>query len=225
MSSALPTSGTNVPDLGLLGCLADLKDSNSSSVQPAFEHGPIVENCVSNDKKPAARVENDQCLESNRNGELSARTCKTSIFHRVAEVRKSQGLTERTVAKRMGVDVRTYRAMETPTTDLTLSELNAVQRALEVPLVDLLVDSQSLSRPVEERAKLVRTMKTAIAIRETKASSKIARLSQMLCEQLIELMPELKEVGGWPQFGARRGQSAVGRVLSNPIDTSDLHLD
>ncbi len=147
------------------------------------------------------------------------------VFHRVAEVRKTQGLTERTIAKRLGIDIRSYRQLECASTDLTLSQLVSLQRALEVPLIDLIEDSHELSRPVQERAQMVKIMKTAVAMRETSSTGRIGRLAEMLCTQLANLMPELKEVGGWPQFGARRGQSAIGRALAQPIDTTELRAD
>jgi transcriptional regulator with XRE-family HTH domain len=147
---------------------------------------------------------------------------KTPKLHRVAEVRAQQGVSERTIARRLGIDVKSYRRLEDPTRDLKISELHALTEALEVPLIDLVEDRQALSRPVEERAKLVKVMKTAVAMRETKASLRVQRMAQMLCEQLVELMPELKEVSGWPQFGSRRGQSAVGRTLIQQIDTSQI---
>jgi hypothetical protein len=65
-------------------------------------------------------------------------------------------------------------------------------------------------------------MKTAVAIREAQSAGRIGRLATMLCEQLVRLMPELEEVSGWPQFGARRGQSAVAKALAQPIDTSEF---
>ncbi|HBE69620.1 MAG TPA: hypothetical protein DDW52_15860 [Planctomycetaceae bacterium] len=147
------------------------------------------------------------------------------VRHRIAEVRIRQGVTERTMAKRLGIDIRSYRTLECATTDLTLSQLVAIQLALEVPLIELLEDTESLSRPVEERAKLVRTMKTAVAIREAKPGNRIKRLAEMLCSQLCELMPELEDVSGWPQFGARRGESAIGRALAEPINTRDLNAE
>src|SRR5687767_14686390 len=86
-----------------------------------------------------------------------------SALQRVAEVRAQQGLSLRTMARRMNVEVKELRRQEEPTTDLTLSELRRWQKALDVPLVDLLEDeSQSLSRPVNERAKMVRIMKTVV---------------------------------------------------------------
>ena len=147
-----------------------------------------------------------------------------TVCNRVAIVRKQQGVTERTVARRLGIDVRSYRELENPSRDLRLSELKALRNALEVPLEDLIVDRQSLSRPIEERAKLVKIMKTAAALRELPTNARAARMSKMLCEQLVDLMPELEEVSGWPQFGARRGSTAIGKALQQPIDLSSLGL-
>ncbi len=143
-------------------------------------------------------------------------------LHRVREVREQQGVSIRSMAKRMGVDAKRYRQFEDPHYDLTLTELHAVQKALDVPFADLLVDHEALSRPVEERAKMVKAMKTAVALRESKVAPRVERMARMLCDQLVDLMPELEEVSGWPQFGARRGQSALGKALRQPIDTSQL---
>ncbi len=145
-------------------------------------------------------------------------------LHRVREVRIQQGISERTVARRLGIEVKRYRAMEDPHHDLSLSELHALQVALDVPITDLLQDRHSLSRPVEERAKLVKIMKTAAAMREAKSNPQMTRMTTMLCTQLVELMPELAEVSGWPQFGARRGTSAIGKALQQPIDMSKYGL-
>ncbi len=152
----------------------------------------------------------------------SASATQKPSLHRIARIREQQGISERTMARRLGVDVKRYRELEDPQCDLSLSQLIAIQTALEVPIGDLLEDRQGLSRPVEERAKLLKIMKTAVAIKEAKISPRADRMAQMLCEQLVELMPELADVSGWPQFGARRGMSAVGKALQLPIDTSNI---
>lgn len=254
MSSTYPTSGVNAHlGLGLLGRNADKRDFSTPSPKSVSKEHSVAPNCASTPLEnsqpnggeastaplPGSHIVGG-CAPPPKLGEAPqarlpgsrlpaahfAVSCAVPVvYHRVAEVRQSQGLTERTVAKRMGVDIRTYRALECATTDLTLSQLTAIQKALDVPLVDLLVDSQALSRPVQERAKMVKTMKTAVAIRESQPAGRIGKLSKMLCEQLVDVMPELEEVGGWPQFGARRGQSSIGRVLSQPIDTSELRAD
>jgi len=112
--------------------------------------------------------------------------------------------------------------LEDPTHDISLSELMKVQAALEVPLVDLLEDSDSLARPIQERAKLVRIMKTVAAIEEAQLSIRPKRLVAMLREQLTDLMPELAQVGSWPQFGSRRGATSVARVLEREISLSQI---
>lgn len=146
------------------------------------------------------------------------------LNNRIAIVREQQGISQRTMARRLGIDLRAYQALEAPSNDLQLSQLVALQAALDVPLVDLLEDSQALSRPVAERAKMIKVMKTAVALRETPTNVRIERMVQTLCTQLIDIMPELAEVSGWPQFGSRRGKAALGKALSQPISTADLGL-
>lgn len=143
-------------------------------------------------------------------------------LNRIAEVRKSQGLSERTICKRLQVDIQTLRELEEPTRDLTVSELIRVQSALEVPLVDLLEDSNSLARPIQERAKMVRIMKTVAALDECLLSTRPKRLVSMLREQLVELMPELADVGSWPQYGSRRGAASIARVLEQEINLTQI---
>ncbi len=147
------------------------------------------------------------------------------VLNRIAEVRKSQGLSERTLAKRLNITTEQLQRLEDPCNDLSISQLVAVQVALEVPLVDLLEDTNSLSRPVQERAKLVKVMKTAAAIKECKLTSRAMRLAEMLREQLLDLMPELKEVSSWPQFGSRRGSGAVARILAQEVNTSQIRIN
>jgi hypothetical protein len=55
-------------------------------------------------------------------------------------------------------------------------------------------------------------MKTAAAIRERAGNHPVSRLAQMLIEQLLELMPELKDVGPWHSVGQRRSLDEYGRA-------------
>ena len=144
-------------------------------------------------------------------------------LHRVAEVRGQQGLSLRTVSRRTGIEVKELRRQEDPSADMLLTDLLQWQKALDVPLVDLLEDqNQTLSRPVQERAKLVRIMKTAVSLSEAcEGNIRLVRLATMLREQLVDLMPELAEIGGWPQCGTRRGVDVMGRIFHEPI-TVDL---
>ena len=114
-------------------------------------------------------------------------------------------------------DARATRHEE-ETADLPLSVLYQWQRVLEVPIAELLVDSDApLSAPVMERAQLVKLMKTAAAILERAERPSIRRMAQMLVEQLIEMMPELKGVGPWHAVGQRRSLDEYGRVVERRL--------
>lgn len=134
-------------------------------------------------------------------------------LHRIAEVRREQHVSLRSAARATGIPEHVLRRQEKPDSDLSLSDLLAWQEALQVPLEDLLVEPQRpLSRPVMERARLVRLMKTAAAIRENTDSERVDRLAQTLVEQLIEIMPELAEVSPWHAVGQRRTLDEFGRT-------------
>lgn len=144
-------------------------------------------------------------------------------LHRISEVREQQGVSLRSAARRMGKDMATVRHQERATTDLRLTELYEWQEALEVPVVDLLEDPGTpLSRPVMERAKMLRVMKTAMSLLDGADSDPIQRMAQMLVEQLTEIMPELEDVTAWHSVGQRRGMDEVGRIAECPISDDFL---
>ena len=88
-------------------------------------------------------------------------------FHRIQAVRQQQGISLRSVARQMNRTTATVREQEKADADLKLSELLEWQRVLDVPLADLLEDSEtSLSRPVMERAQMAvlrRALATAVS--------------------------------------------------------------
>lgn len=147
------------------------------------------------------------------------RESASKIYHRIAEVRAQQGLSLRTISRRTGLDVKELKRQEVPTCNLSLSQVLVWQKALEVPLVDLLEDeSEVLSRPVKERAQMVRIMKTVVSLGEVcQGNVRLGRLTTMLREQILQLMPELAEIGGWPQCGSRRGSDVMGRLFHEPV--------
>jgi transcriptional regulator with XRE-family HTH domain len=139
-------------------------------------------------------------------------------LHRIQEVRRLQGMSLRTAARQLGSDIRSIRAQEQATTDLKLSDLYNWQRALEVPVAELLVDDEDpLSRPVRERGAMLKIMKTARSIVESAAPGPARRMAENLVEQLLELMPELKEVSPWHSVGQRRSLDEMGRIAEQPI--------
>ena len=114
------------------------------------------------------------------------------------------------MARRLGADISSVLRQEQEASDLPLSVLYQWQRALEVPVADLLVDSDApLSPPVMERARMVKVMKTAVALMEKAHTNAQRRLITMLVEQLLEIMPELREVSAWHSVGQRR---TLGRI-------------
>lgn len=138
-------------------------------------------------------------------------------LHRIAAVRRQQGIALRGLARQLRTSVRDLEAEEEETTDLRLSRLYWWQSVLEVPLSELLVESNSpLSTPVLERARLVRIMKTVAAIAEKAESSSIKRLAQTLASQLVEMMPELEGVSPWHTVGQRRTLDELGRIAERP---------
>ena len=139
-------------------------------------------------------------------------------LHRIADARRRQGISVRSVARRMQTSMDQVRRQEEPQCDMALSELYRWQQALEVPVADLLVDSDApLSDPVLSRARLLRIMKTARAIKESATSSSIQRFATMLEQQLIELMPELADVAAWHSIGQRRLPTELGRTAERVL--------
>ncbi len=139
-------------------------------------------------------------------------------LHRIREIRRQQGVSLRTCARRMGTTMQQVREQENVQADMLLSDLYRWQRALEVPIADLLVDMDGpLSTPVLQRARLLKMMKTALSIRASTQESTVGRLVQTLIDQLVEVMPELEDVSPWHTVGQRRTLDEVGRVAEQVI--------
>ena len=58
-------------------------------------------------------------------------------LHRIADVRRRQGISVRSAARRMHTSIDQVRRQEEPANDMLLSELLRWQQALDVPLADL----------------------------------------------------------------------------------------
>jgi transcriptional regulator with XRE-family HTH domain len=145
-------------------------------------------------------------------------------LQKLNSARRRQGLSLRCVAQRLGRTVGEVRAQEDERADMLVSELYRWQAALEVPIEELLAEPEdSLSTMVSVRAQLLKVMKTAMAMRRQARSEGERRLARLLTEQLLEIMPELKEVSGWPAVGHRRRADEVGRIGENPISEDWLH--
>jgi transcriptional regulator with XRE-family HTH domain len=148
-------------------------------------------------------------------------TTAAKPLHRIGQVRQEQGVSVRSVARRLGMSMQDVRDQEHPTSDLRISQVMQWQQVLEVPLADLLLDTEGpLSAPVSQRARMLRVMKTAKALAESASEAPIQRLASMLISQLVEVMPELQEVSAWHSVGQRRTQDEMGRIVERTIPDS-----
>jgi transcriptional regulator with XRE-family HTH domain len=139
-------------------------------------------------------------------------------LHCIANVREQQGMSLRSIARRMDMDVSELKLLERDSTDMLLSTLYKWQAALDVPVASLLVDQDDpLSEPVLKRARMIRLMKTAAALLDRADSKPIERLATMLIEQLVEIMPELKDVSAWHAVGQRRSLDECGRIAEQTL--------
>ncbi|MGA2064285.1 MAG: helix-turn-helix transcriptional regulator [Thermoguttaceae bacterium] len=166
-------------------------------------------------------VDSSSQTEGQGEGELRLSGSPRAL-HRLATVRRLQGISRHTLARRMHVEVSDVSRQEDETSDLPLSKLYAWQKALDVPVAELLIESEdTLAQPLLQRAQMIRLMKTALAIFEQSVEDTVRLMAQTLVEQLIEIMPELRGVSAWHTVGKRRRLDELGvaaeRSLSEEV--------
>ena len=143
-------------------------------------------------------------------------------LHRLAEVRKNQGVSIANLARRLNMEAMDVRMQEKSNSDMLLSQLYRWREILDVPISELLIDPEdTLDDPIKSRASLVRVMKTVQSIIETAREKPIQRMAQTLFDQLIEIMPELKDVSAWPSVGQSREFKDYGQAIYRRF-TSDV---
>ena len=139
-------------------------------------------------------------------------------LQRLAAVRRQQGLTRLTVARRLNIEIEQVRQQESESSDLPLSMVYAWQQVLEVPIAELLVEAgDALSSPVLERSQLVRLMKTVQTISEKTKQESVRRMAQTMVGQLVEIMPELANIGAWNISGRQRCRSELGAAAQRRL--------
>jgi transcriptional regulator with XRE-family HTH domain len=166
-------------------------------------------------------------MEATPGGKSVAPKKRKQNLHRLREARIAQGVSPRNMARRLDIDLADLEQQEEPTSDLTLAQLYAWQEVLEVPITELLLESEeSLSSPVMIRAQLVRLMKTVRAIQEQAKEVSIQRMAQMGVEQLLQIMPELERVTAWPSVGQYRDARGPGQAACRRFpDPVARHLE
>ena len=139
-------------------------------------------------------------------------------LHRLAEVRRQEGVSLRRVARSLELNVKEVQRQEDAASDLRLSTLYRWREVLDVPVGDLLIDGDApLAPAVAQRAHLVRLMKTALSILERSERSSVRRLAQTMVNQLTDIMPELEGVSPWHAVGQRRTLEEYGRVVERCV--------
>ena len=139
-------------------------------------------------------------------------------LHRLAYIRRREGISRRTLARRLQIELDDVKSQEKANADLLLSHLYEWREVLDVPIAELLVESSDpLSKPVLKRARLVRLMKTARTILERAQQTSIRRMAQVLIEQLLEIMPELETVNPWHAVGQRRTRDELGTAAQRHL--------
>ena len=140
-------------------------------------------------------------------------------LHRLGEVRKAQGISIANVSRRLDMASIDVREQEKPTADMLLTQLYKWRDILDVPVSELLINpDDTLDDPIKSRASLVRVMKTVRSILETSREKQVKWLAQTLFDQLVEIMPELKEVSAWPSVGQSREFKDYGQAIYRRFD-------
>jgi transcriptional regulator with XRE-family HTH domain len=141
-------------------------------------------------------------------------------LHRLAEIRRRKEVSRQVVARQLGASLADVKSQERETADIRLSVLYKWQQALGVPLAELLVDrGDGLTPPVVNRAQMVRVMRTALTILHESRQAAVKWLARALIDQLIEIMPELREVQARRDSGQRPNSPEFGRTaLPAPPD-------
>lgn len=173
-----------------------------------------------------SRISAEKFGASVRSRPANGRCMTERQLHRIATVRRREGISQRSAARRLNVTVRVLDNQEQETADLRLSELYRWQEVLDVPITELLLDnSKVLSTPVRERAGMVRVMKTAASILENAKTTQQQRLARNLVDQLLEMMPELEGTHPWHSVGRRRATDEYGRIAHHPYRLREDLLD
>jgi transcriptional regulator with XRE-family HTH domain len=143
-------------------------------------------------------------------------------LHRLGEARRQEDVSRRNVARHLGITIEDVRQQECQTADLPLSVLHKWAKVLSLPVAELIEEpDESLPTSLFNRARLVRVMKTAMAILEQTRDPRTKRLARTMVDQLIEVMPELRGISAWHAVGRRRRLKELGiaaeRSLSDEI--------
>ena len=159
------------------------------------------------------RITNSNCFVT-----VSGGTPKKS-YHQIGAVRRNQNISLANCARKLGLTVQEARNQEQPDSNLTLAQLMAWKKVLDVPMSELVPDDDFIEDPVKNRALLLRVMKTAQQILNANTNVQVHRMAVTLVDQLIELMPELANVSPWPEVGQSHASRGLGKTAYRHFDS------
>lgn len=158
------------------------------------------------------------CSGSRRN---TKRAQNAFPLHRVGEVMARESVSIRSLAGRLNITQGEASRLIDPENDMNLSELYQLAEVLRVPLSEMVSDVDvELSEPVKLRAQLLRLMRTVNSIQETSTQMQVLRLARQLRQDLLKIMPELKEVTSWPLVGNPRSRKELGAIVDRCIPSN-----
>ena len=142
------------------------------------------------------------------------------IHHRLKQVRHAAGMSLRTVSRRTGVSMRKLKQQE-DSNDLSLADLVLWKEALGVPFMELFRDSPDRTEAITRmRAGLIQLMRSAKSLKRDAQTDRQSVLAENMIRDLIGLMPELHDIGSWPQNMHRRRSDEPARVESQVVATA-----
>lgn len=145
-----------------------------------------------------------------------------SQLHRANTVRLEQGISIRSLSRRLNISQAEVREMLDEKNNLSLEQLYRLQEALGVPVPQLLVEElDPLSPHVCQRARFVRLAKTVHALLEYNADPCLVGHLQNLAAQVFEMFPEGAQVGAWHSVGQRRSKDEASYRDENPVPVID----
>ena len=138
-------------------------------------------------------------------------------LHRLAAARRQRHVSRQHLADGLHVDLETLRELEQAQSDFPLSLLYRCQEVLNVPLHELLVDApDSSALPPAARAKMADWLRTVAMILKQAKQPAVCRLAHNLVNQMVELMPELKDLAAQYEAGNEQLLDSHGRAVRRP---------
>lgn len=140
----------------------------------------------------------------------------TKPLHRIREVMRRQEVTNRTLARHLGVGEAVARLLSVSSHDLTISQLVTIAKCLDCPPAELLVDSAS-DELVKMRAMVLRLARITNTIIAQAPTASVKALGESLRNMILDVMPQAAGTGELMAVGQRRSLDDLGRIALTPI--------